>query len=210
MLITPELVHPLDKGECPPLPGADVFEPGDLEFYLLGRLESRRPYDFRSPVRPTWRATPATGTASRCSSSGRRAIRTASRECHRLRVGSRVDAASRRSHADGMQTPLLLRGAWERGKGSSLFMRNETSWSRASSRTDPDSPAWPRAACCCRACCRWPGPNRRPAPRRAATGLSGRLAVGRPSGTTSATRARPSRPAPSRRRPGPPSTPGTA
>ena len=51
MLITPELVHPLDKGECPPLPGGDVFEPGDLEFYLLGRLESRRPYDFRSPVR---------------------------------------------------------------------------------------------------------------------------------------------------------------
>ena len=51
VLITPELVHPLDKGECPPLPGGDVFEPGDLEFYLLGRLESRRPYDFRSPVR---------------------------------------------------------------------------------------------------------------------------------------------------------------
>jgi hypothetical protein len=27
-----------------------VFEPGDLEFYLCGRLESRRCYDYRSPV----------------------------------------------------------------------------------------------------------------------------------------------------------------
>jgi pilus assembly protein CpaC len=50
MLVTPELVHPVDPGECLPLPGGDTFEPGDLEFYLLGRLESRRPYDFRSPV----------------------------------------------------------------------------------------------------------------------------------------------------------------
>ncbi len=50
ILITPELVRPLDGKDCPPLPGADVFEPGDIEFYLLGRLESRRPYDYRSPV----------------------------------------------------------------------------------------------------------------------------------------------------------------
>jgi hypothetical protein len=28
-----------------------VFEPGDVEFYLLGRLESRRSQDYRSPVR---------------------------------------------------------------------------------------------------------------------------------------------------------------
>jgi pilus assembly protein CpaC len=51
VLVTPELVHPLEPKECPPLPGSDVFEPGDLEFYLLGRLESRRSYDYRSPVR---------------------------------------------------------------------------------------------------------------------------------------------------------------
>jgi pilus assembly protein CpaC len=50
ILVTPELVHPLEPHELPQLPGADVFEPGDLEFYLLGRLESRRAYDYRSPV----------------------------------------------------------------------------------------------------------------------------------------------------------------
>jgi pilus assembly protein CpaC len=51
ILITPELVHPLEQAACPPLPGGDVFEPGDVEFYLLGRLESRRPYDYRTAVR---------------------------------------------------------------------------------------------------------------------------------------------------------------
>lgn len=51
VLITPELVHPLEKKERPPIPGADIFEPSDLEFYLLGRIESRRAYDFRSTVR---------------------------------------------------------------------------------------------------------------------------------------------------------------
>ena len=39
--------------EVPPLPGSDYFEPGDLEFYLLGRLESHRAYDYRSPVMTT-------------------------------------------------------------------------------------------------------------------------------------------------------------
>jgi pilus assembly protein CpaC len=51
ILITPMLVHPYDPHQVPPLPGSDVFEPGDLEFYLLGRLESRRPYDYRTGVR---------------------------------------------------------------------------------------------------------------------------------------------------------------
>jgi len=51
VLVTPELVHPLDKCQSPPLPGSDVFEPGDVEFYLLNRLESRRSYDYRSSVR---------------------------------------------------------------------------------------------------------------------------------------------------------------
>lgn len=51
VLVSPELVHPLEPHELTPLPGADVFEPGDLEFYLAGRLESRRSYDYRSSVR---------------------------------------------------------------------------------------------------------------------------------------------------------------
>ena len=37
--------------QVPPLPGSDIFEPGDLEFYLLGRLEGRRSYDYRTGVR---------------------------------------------------------------------------------------------------------------------------------------------------------------
>ncbi|MCS6865230.1 MAG: pilus assembly protein N-terminal domain-containing protein [Gemmataceae bacterium] len=51
VLVTPELVHPLEPHELSPLPGADIFEPGDMEFYLAGRLESRRSYDYRSAVR---------------------------------------------------------------------------------------------------------------------------------------------------------------
>ena len=48
VLVTPELVHPLEPHELSPLPGADLFEPGDIEFYLTGRLESRRSYDYRA------------------------------------------------------------------------------------------------------------------------------------------------------------------
>ena len=51
VLVTPVLVHPLDGRHTPPLPGSDVFEPDDVEFYLLGRLEGRRHEDYRSPVR---------------------------------------------------------------------------------------------------------------------------------------------------------------
>lgn len=50
MLVTPELAHPLEYKETPPLPGSDIFEPSDIEFYVCGRLESRRPYDYRSSV----------------------------------------------------------------------------------------------------------------------------------------------------------------
>jgi pilus assembly protein CpaC len=51
VLVTPELAHPLEACSRPPLPGADVFEPTDVEFYLGNRLESRWARDFRSPVR---------------------------------------------------------------------------------------------------------------------------------------------------------------
>ena len=42
VLVTPVLVHPLEQCQTPPLPGNDIFEPGDVEFYLLGHLEGRR------------------------------------------------------------------------------------------------------------------------------------------------------------------------
>jgi pilus assembly protein CpaC len=50
ILITPVLVHPMEYCQVPPVPGSDLFEPSDCEFYLWNRLESRREYDFRSPV----------------------------------------------------------------------------------------------------------------------------------------------------------------
>ncbi len=51
ILITPQLVHPLECKDVPPLPGSDVFEPGDIEFYLRGLLESRRATDYRASTR---------------------------------------------------------------------------------------------------------------------------------------------------------------
>ncbi len=50
ILVTPRLVHPLECNEVPPLPGLDLIEPNDWEFYLLGRLESHIA-DYRSPIR---------------------------------------------------------------------------------------------------------------------------------------------------------------
>jgi len=50
ILITPELVQPMYHQQLPRLPGSDLFEPSDLEFYLLGRLEGRRMTDFRAPA----------------------------------------------------------------------------------------------------------------------------------------------------------------
>jgi pilus assembly protein CpaC len=54
VLITPELVHPLEGREVTALPGSDVIEPGDLEFYLRNRLEGRRDYDYRASARTDW------------------------------------------------------------------------------------------------------------------------------------------------------------
>lgn len=53
IFITPELVRPLEAGESPLLPGSDILEPTDIEFYLFNRLEGRvGPY--RSTVRTDW------------------------------------------------------------------------------------------------------------------------------------------------------------
>ncbi len=51
ILVTPHLVAPIDSNEKPLLPGSDVFEPTDVEFFIANRLESRRSRDFRSSVR---------------------------------------------------------------------------------------------------------------------------------------------------------------
>lgn len=52
-MVTPILVEPLDHHERLPLPGSDIFEPDDCEFFLEGRIESRFAEDYRSPVRQT-------------------------------------------------------------------------------------------------------------------------------------------------------------
>ncbi|MEX2175683.1 MAG: pilus assembly protein N-terminal domain-containing protein [Pirellulaceae bacterium] len=52
ILVTPELVHPLEPEEVPPLPGFDVTEPTNAEFFLHGDLEGRPTSDYRSTVWP--------------------------------------------------------------------------------------------------------------------------------------------------------------
>jgi pilus assembly protein CpaC len=51
ILVTPVLVHPLERCKTPALPGSDLFEPGDIEFFLGGHLEGHRTEDYRSCVR---------------------------------------------------------------------------------------------------------------------------------------------------------------
>lgn len=51
VLVTPYLVQPRNADECLPLPGDEINEPNDLEFYLLQRIESRVGRDFRSTTK---------------------------------------------------------------------------------------------------------------------------------------------------------------
>jgi pilus assembly protein CpaC len=48
VLVTPYLVEPMNPDQVPPVPGDEVKEPNDLEFYLLNRIEGRTGVDFRS------------------------------------------------------------------------------------------------------------------------------------------------------------------
>lgn len=51
ILVTPQLVYPQGENEQLPLPGSDVFEPDDIEFFLKGRIEGCRFENYRSPIR---------------------------------------------------------------------------------------------------------------------------------------------------------------
>ncbi|MEM9365513.1 MAG: pilus assembly protein N-terminal domain-containing protein [Planctomycetota bacterium] len=51
VVVTPYLVSPLPSGATPALPGSDIFEPDDLDFYLRGSIYGTVPEDYRSPVR---------------------------------------------------------------------------------------------------------------------------------------------------------------
>lgn len=55
ILVTPELVHPMEPEEVPPLPGFDVTEPTNHEFYLKGHLEGRPTQEYDSTTWPRLR-----------------------------------------------------------------------------------------------------------------------------------------------------------
>ncbi len=56
ILVSPELVHPLEPDQAPPiLPGMDVNEPNDLDFYIFGDIEGREEFFHRSTVWPLYR-----------------------------------------------------------------------------------------------------------------------------------------------------------
>jgi pilus assembly protein CpaC len=48
VLVTPELVSPLEKNEVTEAPGDRVFQPTDAEFYFLGRIEGKLGREFRA------------------------------------------------------------------------------------------------------------------------------------------------------------------
>ena len=51
ILVSPELVHPLEPEQAPPiLPGMEVTEPNDLDFYIFGDIEGRPELHHRSTV----------------------------------------------------------------------------------------------------------------------------------------------------------------
>jgi pilus assembly protein CpaC len=51
VLVTPELVAPMESNEVPDAPGDRVLEPNDWEFYFLGRIEGKTGQNFRATVR---------------------------------------------------------------------------------------------------------------------------------------------------------------
>ena len=51
VLVTPEIVAPMEANEVPPAPGDRVFQPNDYEFFFLGRIEGKLGREFRATVR---------------------------------------------------------------------------------------------------------------------------------------------------------------
>ncbi len=45
ILVTPEIVAPMHPGQIPSLPGADFYDPSELDIYLLGALEGEMPVE---------------------------------------------------------------------------------------------------------------------------------------------------------------------
>lgn len=51
VLVTPYLVEPMRADQTPPLPGDEVDQPTDLEFFLMNRIEGRTGQDARATTR---------------------------------------------------------------------------------------------------------------------------------------------------------------
>lgn len=57
ILVSPELVHPLEADQAPQiLPGMEVTEPNDLDFFLYGDIEGRAESHHRSTVWPLYKS----------------------------------------------------------------------------------------------------------------------------------------------------------
>jgi pilus assembly protein CpaC len=50
VLVTPELVEPMEKNEVPAAPGDLVEEPNDMEFFFLGRFEGKTGLNPRATI----------------------------------------------------------------------------------------------------------------------------------------------------------------
>jgi pilus assembly protein CpaC len=50
VLVTPELIAPMEANEVPPAPGDRVTVPNDYEFYFLGRIEGKTGREFRDTI----------------------------------------------------------------------------------------------------------------------------------------------------------------
>jgi pilus assembly protein CpaC len=67
ILVTPELVHPMEPDQVPGLlPGMEVTEPDDVEFYLFRRTEGDPNAHHRSTVWPNYRDRRCHGTPGLC------------------------------------------------------------------------------------------------------------------------------------------------
>lgn len=51
VVVTPYLMSPLPAGATLPMPGSDVFEPDDLDFFIRGSIEGTVAEDYRTAVR---------------------------------------------------------------------------------------------------------------------------------------------------------------
>jgi pilus assembly protein CpaC len=48
VMVTPYLVEPMAPNQVPAMPGSEIKDPNDLEFYLLNRIEARTGRDVQS------------------------------------------------------------------------------------------------------------------------------------------------------------------